>query len=116
MILQAAAASDFGEQAFALREDGTYLVTGGLGGLGLKLARWLTDHGARHLVLLGRSAPSEEALSQLAALQATGAQVVCRRCDVSQRTEVAAVLDEISSQLPPLRGIFHLAWKKGGAL
>ncbi len=109
VILQAAAPSDFGEQAFALREDGTYLVTGGLGGLGLKLARWLTDHGARHLVLLGRSAPSEEACSQLAALQAAGVQVVCRRCDVGQRADVAAVLDEISSDLPPLRGIFHLA-------
>ena len=47
--------SDSADHGFSLREDGTYLVTGGLGGLGLKLARWLADRGARHLVLLGRS-------------------------------------------------------------
>ncbi len=37
-----------------LVDDAAYLVTGGLGGLGLEVARWLVDHGARHLVLIGR--------------------------------------------------------------
>ncbi|MEZ4681398.1 MAG: KR domain-containing protein [Caldilineaceae bacterium] len=38
--------------------DGTYLITGGLGGLGLLTAKWLVNQGARHLLLVGRSAPS----------------------------------------------------------
>ena len=54
VVIQAAA-ERLGRRGFALRDDGTYLVTGGLGGLGLKVARWLADRGAKHLVLVGRS-------------------------------------------------------------
>ena len=96
-------------QTFWLREDGAYLVTGGLGGLGLKVARWLAQHGARHLVLVGRSAPSEEAAAALQEIEQAGVRVVVRRCDVSRRDDVAELLSSIAGELPPLRGIFHLA-------
>ena len=79
-------------RTFWLREDGTYLVTGGLGGLGLKVARWLAHHGARHLVLVGRSAPSEEAAAALQEIEQAGVRVAVRRCDVSRRDEVAELL------------------------
>ncbi|MBY0277005.1 acyltransferase domain-containing protein, partial [Candidatus Binatia bacterium] len=49
--------------------DATYLITGGLGGLGLALAQWLHEEGARHLVLVGRRAPSGAAESSIAALR-----------------------------------------------
>ena len=55
VVIQAAVESGAAKQALVLREDATYLITGGLGGLGLKLARWLVDRGAHHLVLLSRS-------------------------------------------------------------
>ncbi len=109
IVIQATVYNDFTDGGFALREDGAYLVTGGLGGLGLKVARWLADHGARCLVLVGRSGASSAATSQLEELEKAGVRVVTRRCDVGNREEVAALLSDIKGELPPLRGIFHLA-------
>ncbi|MFY0578802.1 MDR/SDR family oxidoreductase [Cystobacter fuscus] len=68
---------------FRVRADGSYLITGGLGGLGLSAAWWLVGHGARHLVLLGRGTPSESATEKLEALRATGARVEVARVDVA---------------------------------
>lgn len=97
------------EQSFWLHEDGTYLVTGGLGGLGLRVALWLVQRGARHLVLVGRSAPGEEARARVQDLERAGARVLVRSCDVSRRGEVAELLAAIAADLPTLRGVFHLA-------
>jgi NADP-dependent 3-hydroxy acid dehydrogenase YdfG/acyl carrier protein len=93
----------------ALRARGTYLVTGGLGGLGLAVARWMVGEGARHLVLLGRNGPSPEAESRLAEMREAGARVVVIRADVSEPAEVAAALSEIRGTLPRLRGVVHAA-------
>ncbi len=108
VVIQAAR-GDETDRGFALREDGTYLVTGGLGGLGLKVARWLADRGARRLVLVGRSEASQEARSQMEDLERAGVQVVARRCDVANRQQVASLLSDIRGGSSPLRGIFHLA-------
>jgi NAD(P)-dependent dehydrogenase (short-subunit alcohol dehydrogenase family) len=109
VVIQAAPEKEPARPAFSLRDDATYLVTGGLGGLGLKVARWLVDRGARHLVLLGRSGISEAARPQLESLQAAGVRVEVRKCDVGDRSALAALLSEIAAALPPLRGVFHLA-------
>jgi acyl transferase domain-containing protein/NADPH:quinone reductase-like Zn-dependent oxidoreductase/acyl carrier protein len=109
VVIRAAAHGDSTDRVLSLREDATYLVTGGLGGLGLKVARWLADRGARHLVLVGRSDASPEAQTQLGELEKAGVGVVIRRCDVGNREEVAALLSDIQGRMPPLRGIFHLA-------
>ena len=90
-------------------EDGSYLVTGGLGGLGLRLARWLAEHGARHVALVGRSAPNETATATIRDLEQAGVQVLVHRGDISQRGEVESLLVEIAAKMPPLRGVFHLA-------
>src|SRR5262249_24942276 len=55
--------------AFLLRPDACYLITGGLGGLGLLTAQRLVEQGARHLVLVGRSAPSGATQERIAALE-----------------------------------------------
>jgi hypothetical protein len=55
-----------------VQPDASYLVTGGLRGIGLASARWLVDQGARHLVLLGRSVPAT-AHAEIAAMEAAGA-------------------------------------------
>jgi NADPH:quinone reductase-like Zn-dependent oxidoreductase/acyl carrier protein len=109
VVIRAAAHGDSTDRGFSLREDGTYLVTGGLGGLGLKVARWLADRGARHLVLVGRSGASPEAQAQLEELEKAGVRAVVRRCDVGNREEVAGLLSDIREMMPPLRGVFHLA-------
>jgi acyl transferase domain-containing protein len=108
-IVIQATESEPAQKALTLREDGAYLITGGLGGLGLKLAHWLVDRGARNLVLLGRSAASEEARSQLESLRRPGLRIEERRCDIGNRAEVAAMLAQVAEAMPPLRGVFHLA-------
>ncbi|MEQ9137702.1 MAG: SDR family NAD(P)-dependent oxidoreductase [Thalassobaculum sp.] len=96
----------------AIRGDRTYLVTGGLGGLGLALADHLVAAGARHLALVGRTASQERVP---AGLRASGADVRAFAADVSDEAEMAAVADAIDRDMPPVVGIFHAAGIKDGA-
>jgi acyl transferase domain-containing protein/acyl carrier protein len=95
--------------ATPVREDGTYLISGGLGGLGLTVVRWLISQGARHLALMGRHAPSAEALEVLAELRAMGAAIQVFEADVVQTEQVAKVLEAVACSGVPLRGIIHAA-------
>ncbi|MBN1489314.1 MAG: SDR family NAD(P)-dependent oxidoreductase, partial [Phycisphaerae bacterium] len=93
-----------------LRADATYLITGGLGGIGLLVAEWMIERGARHLVLVGRrgihSAECQEAID---AMRAAGAEVVVAQADVAREADVARVIADIARTLPPLRGVVHAA-------
>jgi len=92
------------------RPDATYLVTGGLGGVGLALADWLHQRGAAHLLLIGRSAPPAEAARAVAALQSRGARVSVLQGDVSKLEDVARALAEPAALgWPAVQGVFHLA-------
>jgi acyl transferase domain-containing protein len=93
----------------AITAEGSYLVTGGLGGLGLVVARWLAGRGARHLVLVGRRAATETARRKIADIEALGAEVVVARADVSLAGEVKDLLAGLSGRMPPLRGVMHAA-------
>jgi thioester reductase-like protein len=92
-----------------LDRDRTHLLTGGLGGLGLAVARFLVERGARHLALVGRSAPSPAAAEAVAAMEAAGARVRVFAADVAARDQLAQVLEEVRRTLPPLAGIVHAA-------
>ncbi|MDI1477095.1 type I polyketide synthase [Polyangium sp. y55x31] len=92
-----------------VRGDGTYLITGGLGGLGLSLAGWLVEQGARHVALMGRSAPSEAANDAIRRMKEAGAEVRVVRGDVSVRADVDAAMAELDRSMPPLRGVVHAA-------
>ena len=92
-----------------VRADGTYLITGGLGGLGLAVAEWLAAAGARTLVLLGRRAPGVEADAVLSRIRATGARVETCLVDVSDGDAVNTLWRDVLTGLPPLRGIVHAA-------
>lgn len=94
---------------FSILSDSTYLITGGLGGLGLNIAKWMIDIGARHLVLVGRKAISKDASEQLSKLKETGAEVIVLAADISKESDVQNLLAVIAESLPPLRGIIHLA-------
>jgi myxalamid-type polyketide synthase MxaB len=93
-----------------IRGDATYLITGGLGGLGFHVARWLIEHGARHLVLCSRSGSETPAgTDAINRLQATGAKVRVMQADVARRQDVEQLLETIRATLPPLRGVVHAA-------
>lgn len=92
-----------------LRGDGAYLVTGGLGGVGLLIAGWLVGQGARHLVLAGRGAPSAEARAAIEALERAGATVVIERADLAQRADVERLVARAQAGGHALRGIVHSA-------
>ncbi|HET6890349.1 MAG TPA: type I polyketide synthase [Pyrinomonadaceae bacterium] len=92
-----------------LHSDSTYLITGGLGSIGLQVASWMVEKGACHLVLLGRSAGSLEAQKIVKEMEQAGAQVVIASADVSNAEDLRRVFDNIKESMPPLRGIVHAA-------
>jgi acyl transferase domain-containing protein/acyl carrier protein len=92
-----------------IRTDGTYLITGGCGGLGLQVALSLAKDGAGAIVLVGRSKPTQFALEKIAMMEAAGARVVVINSDISTKANVEDVLSTIKRELPPLRGIVHAA-------
>lgn len=110
-------------QPVSYHADGAYLITGGLGGLGLKVAYWLAEQGARYLVLIGRRglpernswtalAPDSEVGRQIAAIQAIealGATVVVESADVGDLSRMQALFKQFGHTAPPLRGIIHAA-------
>jgi acyl transferase domain-containing protein/cyclopropane fatty-acyl-phospholipid synthase-like methyltransferase/aryl carrier-like protein len=99
-----------------VRPDASYLVTGGTGGLGLKVAEWLVDEGARHVVLTSRRGPSETALEEIRNLEARGARILALPADVTSAKDMAAVLEKVASTMPPLRGVVHAAGTGGGTM
>ncbi len=98
-----------GAEGGPVRGGATYLVTGGLGALGLRVAGWLAARGARHLVLLGRRGPSPEAGAAIGGLERAGVRVIVARADVAEEDELGKVLAETRATMPPLRGVVHAA-------
>ncbi|CAM5594675.1 type I polyketide synthase [Streptomyces hirsutus] len=109
-------------RAVTVHADGTYLITGGAGGIGGQLALWLADQGARHLLLTGRSAlperdaaadeshPQAAAVTVLRQLRERGVHVTYEAVDVSDAQAMQAVLESRRrTGLPPVRGVFHAA-------
>src|SRR5690606_3764701 len=102
----------------------TYLITGGLGALGLHVAHWLADKGAQHLVLTSRSglpdrmhwesmAAEETDLGQRIAavrsLETNGVTVTVAQADVADRAQMARLIEDSRGSQKPLRGVFHIA-------
>lgn len=89
----------------------TYVISGGLGAQGRYVASWMVSKGARHLVLLSRSGPdkNETLVSFVDELRASGAIIYCPRCDISQPSSVAAVIDYCRANMPPIKGCIQAA-------
>jgi NAD(P)-dependent dehydrogenase (short-subunit alcohol dehydrogenase family)/acyl carrier protein len=92
-----------------LQPNATYLITGGLGALGLETARWLARRGARRLVLVGRRGPNAEAQLAVRELESRGVLVRTAALDISDAASVHALLQQIRSEGFPLRGVVHSA-------
>ncbi|WP_417524647.1 type I polyketide synthase [Marinovum sp.] len=110
-----------------VRDGGTYLITGGFGGIGLSIARRLVDEGARHIVLVSRSALPDRAswdkyrrshgpqdattsrIEAVEALEAQGAEVLLGEADVSNLQQMQAVAAEAQAHFGPIHGVIHAA-------
>jgi len=112
------------QQLLTLRQHGSYLITGGLWGLGLEVARWLVQKGGKHLVLLGRTklpprvswdqlSPESRIARQVAGIQSLeqlGAHVHYAAVDVANEEQLATFLHDFAQQdHPPIRGVIHAA-------
>jgi acyl transferase domain-containing protein/acyl carrier protein len=105
--------------SFGLRADASYLVTGGLGAVGLRMARWMVEQGARRLVIFGRTplpdrrlwkTSAAPAVAAVRSLEAMGASVVYAAIDVADAAVVATWLADYEAQnWPPIRGAIHAA-------
>lgn len=106
------------------RPDASYLITGGLGGLGVTVARWMIAHGARRLILAGRAAlpprrewltlsadhPAKSRVDAILDLERAGASVHVATFDVADADDVEAYVEDFHAQgLPPIRGVIHAA-------
>ncbi len=98
-----------GIPALTFKSDASYLIVGGLRGLGLRVAQWMVERGAQNLVLMGRSAASEDARKVIAALERNGACILEIQGDVSIEKDISRVIKEMKQSMPPLRGIIHSA-------
>jgi acyl carrier protein len=95
------------QESLSFRDDGSYLIAGGLGGLGLQVARFLVTHGARHLVLVGRRGEREEQQAQLSELKQLGASVKVVQADIANAEQLTQALAAVTDS--PLRGVIHTA-------
>ncbi|MCC0177306.1 alpha/beta fold hydrolase [Waterburya agarophytonicola K14] len=85
----------------------SYLITGGLGSLGLKIATWLAEKGAKNLILLGRSKPNKNAQQAIAKLDRQGININVISADITNLKTLQKTL--YPSPLVPLKGIIHAA-------
>ncbi len=97
------------DQSSELRADSTYMITGGLGSLGLAVALWMVGKGVRNLVLVGRSGGSTYSSTVVRDLQGEGVRVLVQNADISDPSQLARVLSKVRESMPPLRGIIHAA-------
>ncbi|KAI9162667.1 BcPKS11, polyketide synthase [Paramyrothecium foliicola] len=93
-----------------LNSEATYIVVGGLGGLGKRLVDWTAEKGARHIVIFSRTAqPDSDTQNFLNKLTAQGVIVRVERCDVSSEESLKQALATIQKTMPPIRGLFQAA-------
>ncbi len=91
-------------QTLEIKDDAAYLITGGLGSLGLQVAQWLSQKGAKNLLLIGRSKPSESAQQKINRLEQQGVEINVVQVDISDYD----ALKDVFSQYP-IKGVIHAA-------
>lgn len=96
-------------QRAAIRSDGTYLIAGGYGDLGLLTAEWLSSQGAGCVALIGRREPAEEPAGRIDQITATGTKVIRLKANLAERGELESAIAELRKAGLPLRGVIHAA-------
>ncbi|RAK93462.1 putative polyketide synthase [Aspergillus costaricaensis CBS 115574] len=93
------------KSSYEFSGNSTYVISGGLGGLGRHCARWMVSRGARYLILLSRFGPkTAEAYKVIHELREQGATVAAPQVDVGDLSKLKQVLAELSGTMPPIRG------------
>ncbi|KAH7316499.1 hypothetical protein B0I35DRAFT_479336 [Stachybotrys elegans] len=93
-----------------LRQDGTYLLIGGLGGLGRSITKLLISHGARHVAFVSRSgASSHAAQSWVDDLREKDVDVRVYQVDICDSAALSTAMDQICLEMPPIHGVFQCA-------
>lgn len=91
--------------AHCFKQDATYLISGGLGGLGRSISRWMVSQGAKHLILLSRAGTARpEAQVLVHELRQQGAVIEAPVCDVTDSAALGAVLELARKKMPPIKG------------
>ncbi len=97
-----------------LRTCGTYVITGGLGGLGYLFAEYLAKHYSARIILLGRSSMDSAKEPKLLALEELGGQAIYLSADVSDKEQLSEALDKGRVRFGELHGVIHAAGIQGG--
>lgn len=93
-----------------LDENATYLIPGGLGGVGRSIIAWMAACGAKNLIVPSRSgASSAAAASLVSSLSSSGVNITTPKCDATKEAELSALLADIKQNMPPIRGVINCA-------
>lgn len=94
------------EPEYSFNPNASYVIAGGLGGIGRRLAAWIASRGAKHLILLSRSGPSksDSAMKLLGDLRARGIHVVTPQCDIADAQSLRDTISRATRSMPPIRG------------
>jgi short-subunit dehydrogenase len=91
--------------SFVFDPRATYLIAGGLGGIGLSISRWMASRGVKNLLLLSRSGTLKDgALDFKAEIKEKGVRVELPACDVADKSSLRAVLKQHTRTMPPIKG------------
>ncbi|MGB8479151.1 MAG: type I polyketide synthase [Acidobacteriaceae bacterium] len=103
--------------------DGSYLIVGGLGGVGLQVAQWIAKRRPGHVVLLSRTGIgsdagpyAEERRKTINEIEALGVHMTVVEGDVASTVDMNLLFDRFGVEFPPLRGVFHAATDVSGAM
>ncbi|GKT49660.1 highly reducing polyketide synthase ZEA2 [Colletotrichum spaethianum] len=95
---------------YGLQPDATYVLAGGLGGLGRNIATFLVDLGAQHICFLSRSSTaSQDAEALMTELRQRQVSVSAYKCDISDMRSLRATLQQCRQVHPPIKGIIQCA-------
>jgi NAD(P)-dependent dehydrogenase (short-subunit alcohol dehydrogenase family) len=102
---------------YKFRADASYVLSGGLGGIGRSVACWMVSRGAKHLIFLSRSGASSEVASAIVGeLRDKSCNVAVGVCDVSDERQLMKTIEGYTSSMPPIRGCIQCSMElKGGS-
>lgn len=99
------------KHSYNFNGQATYLISGGLGGLGREIVRWMFSRGARHFLLLTSSGATgkPDRLKFLKEVRELGAVVLAPACDVTNRQDLVNTLQKALEEMPPVKGCIQAA-------
>jgi NAD(P)-dependent dehydrogenase (short-subunit alcohol dehydrogenase family) len=90
--------------------NATFVIVGGLGGIGRATARWMVDRGAKHLILLSRFGPRTNASKELCEeLRKRDVRVETPACDVTDLTRLRETFTRLCADMPPIKGVCQMS-------